>query len=184
MNANESIYKEEDPADALYMVVEGRVPPIERRSRALGSGSRRSVRDLGPGRRLRARAARRGARDGLALALHRDQFYDVAAGDLMLLQQVVRALAKRLRALVSERPRKRGSRAKESRSPKGSRTSSHRRRRPPHQSGRRLGQCGSRRAGPGGRRIVTLRAPMDHRAGAVPEPIPGATRFVHTEVSV
>jgi HPt (histidine-containing phosphotransfer) domain-containing protein len=42
--------------------------------------------------------------DGLTLALHRDEFYDVAAGDLTLLQEVVRALAKRLRALVAERP--------------------------------------------------------------------------------
>jgi hypothetical protein len=40
----------------------------------------------------------------LALALHRDEFYDVAAGDLTLLQEVVRALARRLRALVSDRP--------------------------------------------------------------------------------
>src|SRR6185295_20249347 len=42
--------------------------------------------------------------DGMALALHRDALYDVAAGDLTLLQEVVRALAKRLRALVAERP--------------------------------------------------------------------------------
>jgi hypothetical protein len=42
--------------------------------------------------------------DGLALALDRDEFYDVAAGDLTLLKEVVRALAKRLRALVEERP--------------------------------------------------------------------------------
>jgi hypothetical protein len=41
---------------------------------------------------------------GLLLALHRDEFYDVAAGDLTLLQEVVRALAKRLRTLVAERP--------------------------------------------------------------------------------
>jgi hypothetical protein len=40
----------------------------------------------------------------MALALHRDAFYDVAAADLALLQEVVRALARRLRALVSERP--------------------------------------------------------------------------------
>ena len=40
----------------------------------------------------------------MTLALHRDEFYDVAAGDLTLLQEVVRALAKRLRALVAERP--------------------------------------------------------------------------------
>jgi hypothetical protein len=42
--------------------------------------------------------------DGLALMLHREDFYDVAAGDLTLLREVVRALTKRLRALVSERP--------------------------------------------------------------------------------
>jgi hypothetical protein len=36
--------------------------------------------------------------------LPRDEFYDVAAGDLALLRVVVRALAKRLRKLVSERP--------------------------------------------------------------------------------
>ena len=42
--------------------------------------------------------------DGSALALHRDSFYDVAASDLTMLQEVVRALAKRLRALVAERP--------------------------------------------------------------------------------
>ena len=36
--------------------------------------------------------------------LSRDEFYDVAAGDLTLLREVVRALAKRLRTLVSERP--------------------------------------------------------------------------------
>jgi hypothetical protein len=104
MNANESIYKEEDPADALYMVVEGRV--------RLSSGDR-VLSEVGPGEAFGTWAlvdgSERGQRaealeDGLALALHRDQFYDVAAGDLMLLQQVVRALAKRLRALVSERP--------------------------------------------------------------------------------
>jgi signal-transduction protein with cAMP-binding, CBS, and nucleotidyltransferase domain len=43
--------------------------------------------------------------DGLALMLPRDEFYDVAAGDLVLLREVVRALAKRLRTLVSERPK-------------------------------------------------------------------------------
>jgi hypothetical protein len=42
--------------------------------------------------------------DGLTLALHRDEFYDIAAGDLTLLQGIVRLLAKRLRALVAERP--------------------------------------------------------------------------------
>jgi len=38
------------------------------------------------------------------LALHREEFYDVASGDLTLLQEIVRALAKRLRTLVAERP--------------------------------------------------------------------------------
>jgi CRP-like cAMP-binding protein len=40
----------------------------------------------------------------LALALQREDFYDRAAGDLTLLQEVVRVLAKRLRSLVSDRP--------------------------------------------------------------------------------
>lgn len=104
LTANESIYKEDDSADALYMVVEGRV--------RLSSGDR-TLSEVGPGEAFGTWAlvdgSERGQRaealeDGLALALHRDQFYDVASGDLMLLQQVVRALAKRLRALVSERP--------------------------------------------------------------------------------
>ena len=104
LTANDTIYKEEDPADALYMVVEGRV--------RLSSGGR-VLSEVGPGEAFGTWAlvdgSARGQRadaveDGLALALHREQFYDVAAADLMLLQEVVRALAKRLRALVSERP--------------------------------------------------------------------------------
>ena len=102
--ANDLIYKEDDPADALYMLVEGRVRL---------SSEDRVLSEVGPGEAFGTWAlvdgSERGQRaealeDGLALALHRDQFYDVAAGDLMLLQEVVRALAKRLRALVSERP--------------------------------------------------------------------------------
>jgi hypothetical protein len=42
--------------------------------------------------------------DGLVLALRREDFYDQAAGDLTLLQEVVRVLAKRLRAVVVDRP--------------------------------------------------------------------------------
>jgi CRP-like cAMP-binding protein len=104
LTANDVLYKEEDMADALYMLVEGRV--------RLSSGER-VLSEVGPGEAFGTWAlvdgSERGQRadvleDGLALALHRDQFYDVAAGDLVLLQQVVRALAKRLRALVSERP--------------------------------------------------------------------------------
>ncbi len=98
------IYQEEDPADALYMVVEGKV--------RLSAGDK-VISEVGPGEAFGTWAlvddSARGQRaecleDGLALALHRDEFYDVAAGDLTLLQEVVRAMAKRLRALVAERP--------------------------------------------------------------------------------
>jgi hypothetical protein len=100
----DTIYKEEDPADALYMVVEGRV--------RLSTGEK-TMSEVGPGEAFGTWAlvddSARGHRaecieDGLTLALHRDEFYDVAAGDLTLLQEVVRALAKRLRTLVADRP--------------------------------------------------------------------------------
>lgn len=100
----DTIYGETDPADALYMVVEGRV-------RLTVDG--RLASEVGPGEAFGTWAlvddSDRGHRvecleDGLALALHRDEFYDVAGGDLVLLQQVLRALAKRLRALVADRP--------------------------------------------------------------------------------
>jgi CRP-like cAMP-binding protein len=100
----DTIYNADDPADALYLVVEGRV-------RLMTDG--RTLSEVGPGEAFGTWAlvdeSERGHRaecieDGLALALHRDEFYDVAAGDLTLLQEVLRALAKRLRALVSERP--------------------------------------------------------------------------------
>jgi CRP-like cAMP-binding protein len=99
-----TIYREEDAADALYMMVEGRV--------RLSAGER-TIAEVGPGEAFGTWAlvddSARGQsaeciEDGLALAVHRDEFYDVAAGDLRLLQEVVRALARRLRALVSERP--------------------------------------------------------------------------------
>jgi CRP-like cAMP-binding protein len=99
-----TIYREEDAADALYMMVEGRV--------RLSAGDR-VIAEVGPGEAFGTWAivddAERGQRaecleDGLALAVHRDDFYDVAAGDLRVLQEVVRALARRLRALVAERP--------------------------------------------------------------------------------
>ncbi|HVQ28928.1 MAG TPA: Crp/Fnr family transcriptional regulator [Vicinamibacteria bacterium] len=98
------IYREEDAADALYMVVEGRV--------RLSAGEK-AIAEVGPGEAFGTWAlvddAERGQKaecieDGLALAVHRDEFYDVAAGDLTLLQEVIRALARRLRTLVSERP--------------------------------------------------------------------------------
>ncbi len=102
--AGEVIFQEDDIADALYMMVEGRV--------RLTSGER-TISEVGPGESFGTWAlvddSSRGQgaaciEDGVALALHRDAFYDVAAGDLTLLKGVVRALAGRLRALVSERP--------------------------------------------------------------------------------
>ena len=98
------IYDETDPADALYMLVEGRV-------RLTMEGG--VISEVGPReafgtwslvddseRKHRAECIE----DGLMLALRRDDFYDVAAGDTTLLQEIIRALAKRLRDLVVERP--------------------------------------------------------------------------------
>ena len=104
LTAGEAIFEEEDNADALYMVVDGRV--------RISTGGK-TISEVGPGESFGTWAlvddSSRGQRaecveDGLALALHREAFYDVAAGDLTMLQEVVRALARRLRELVSERP--------------------------------------------------------------------------------
>jgi len=100
----DTIYKEDDLADGLYMMVEGRV--------RLTTGDK-TTSEVGPGESFGTWAlvddSERGHRvecieDGLALELPRDEFYDVAAGDLALLQVVIRALARRLRKLISERP--------------------------------------------------------------------------------
>jgi len=100
----DTLYQEDDLADALYLIVEGRV----RLSTAAGTLS-----EVGPGEAFGTWSlvddTARGHRaecveDGLTLALHRDEFYDMAAGDLSLLQGLVRLLAKRLRAFVVERP--------------------------------------------------------------------------------
>ncbi len=94
------IYDQADPADALYIVVDGKV--------ALWTDDRK-ISEVGPGEAFGTWSlvddSARGHRaqcveDGLALALHRDEFYDIAAGDLTLLQELVRVLAKRLRALA------------------------------------------------------------------------------------
>ena len=104
ISKGEKLYEEDDPAYALYMVVEGRV--------RLSTGGR-TTSEVGPGEAFGTWAlvddSRRGHRaecieDGLALALQREDFYDRAAGDLTLLQEVLRVLAKRLRSLVSDRP--------------------------------------------------------------------------------
>jgi hypothetical protein len=100
----DTLYQEEDAADALYLVVEGRV--------RLSTGGQ-TTSEVGPGEAFGTWSlvddSERGHRaecieDGLTLALHRDEFYDIAASDLTLLQGIVRLLAKRLRALVAERP--------------------------------------------------------------------------------
>jgi signal-transduction protein with cAMP-binding, CBS, and nucleotidyltransferase domain len=100
----DNLYKEEDAADVLYLVVEGRV--------RLSAGGV-TMSEVGPGEAFGTWSlvddSQRGhsaecIEDGLTLALHRDEFYDMAAGDLTLLQGIVRLLAKRLRALVVERP--------------------------------------------------------------------------------
>lgn len=104
ITAGEAIYEEDDAADALYMMVEGRV--------RISTGGR-TISEVGPGEAFGTWAlvddSSRGQRaeciqNGMTLALHRDAFYDVAADDLTVLKEVVRALASRLRALVSERP--------------------------------------------------------------------------------
>jgi CRP-like cAMP-binding protein len=104
ISKGEILYEQDDPADALYMVVEGRVRL---------STDDRTTSEVGPGEAFGTWAliddSRRGHRaecieDGLALALQRDDFYDRAAGDLTLLQEVLRVLAKRLRSLIFDRP--------------------------------------------------------------------------------
>jgi CRP-like cAMP-binding protein len=100
----DTIYEETDAADALYIVVEGRV--------RLSSDSR-TMSEVGPGESfgtwsLVDESARGHRADcmgtGRVLALNRDDFYDLAAADLTLLTELVRVLAKRLRALTVERP--------------------------------------------------------------------------------
>jgi hypothetical protein len=104
ISKGDTIYKAEDPADALYVVVEGRV--------RISTGDR-TMSEVGPGEAFGTWSlvdeSARGQRaecmqDGLVLALHRDEFYDVAAVDVTLLQSLIGSLAKRLRVLVAERP--------------------------------------------------------------------------------
>lgn len=104
ISSGETLYDEDDPADALYMMVEGRV--------RLTAGDR-TLSEVGPGEAFGTWAlvddSRRGHRaacieNGLALALQREDFYERAAMDLTLLKEFVRVLAKRLRSLVADRP--------------------------------------------------------------------------------
>jgi signal-transduction protein with cAMP-binding, CBS, and nucleotidyltransferase domain len=102
--AGDTIYREEDAADALYIVVEGRVrlsvngKPLSEVASGEAFGSWSLVDDSA--RLQRAECIE----NGTALALDREEFYEVAASDLTVLQQVVRVLAKRLRTLVAEQP--------------------------------------------------------------------------------
>jgi CRP-like cAMP-binding protein len=101
MYHGDTIYLETDAADALYIVVEGRV--------RLSAGER-TMSEVGPGEAFGTWSlvddSARGHRaecldDGLALALSREDFYEVAVADLTILKELVRVLAKRLRELAS-----------------------------------------------------------------------------------
>jgi CRP-like cAMP-binding protein len=102
--SGDTIYREEDAADALYILVDGRVrlsvngKTISEVARGEAFGSWSLVDDSA--RLQRAECLE----NGTALALDREEFYEVASADLTVLQQVVRILAKRLRALVAEQP--------------------------------------------------------------------------------
>jgi len=102
--AGDTIYREEDAADALYIAVEGRVRlsvdgnVLSEVGKGEAFGSWALVDDSSRGQRAEC------IESGVALALDRDAFYELAAADLTVLQQVVRVLAKRLRALVADQP--------------------------------------------------------------------------------
>lgn len=98
------LYVEEDRADALYIVVEGKVQL---------SANGRVTSEVGPGEAFGTWSlvddSARGHRalcvaEGRTLSVLRDDFYDLAAGDLTLLSELVRVLAKRLRALAATAP--------------------------------------------------------------------------------
>ena len=98
------IYDRGDLADALYMVVQGRVRLTTDQGVISEVGPRESFGTWSlvddSERRHRAECIE----DGLTLALRGDDFYDVAAGDTTMLLEMIRALAKRLRDLVAQRP--------------------------------------------------------------------------------
>ena len=144
-----TIYKEDDLADGLYMVVEGRV--------RLTTGEQVTS-EVGPGEAFGTWAlvddTERGHRvecieDGLALMLPRDESHDVAAGDLTLLRGSFEHSPSACAPWCPSGRRRRDSRAKESRNPKRStrrrRARSHSRS-PPHRQPRwhRLPRLGRR----------------------------------------
>jgi len=100
----QKIYEEEDPADAIYVVVEGRVR-ISTKDQVLS--------EVGPGEAFGTWSlvddSARGheavcIEDGVVLALEREEFYEVAADNATILGELLRVLARRLRKLVEERP--------------------------------------------------------------------------------
>lgn len=104
LEPDQVIYTEEDRADALYIVVEGTV-------RLSTNGTTTS--EVEPGEAFGTWAlvddSARGHRaisatEGRALVVQRDDFYDLASGDLTLLTELVRVLAKRLRELAAGAP--------------------------------------------------------------------------------
>jgi CRP-like cAMP-binding protein len=104
MAAGQTIYGESDLADAIYVVHRGRV-------RLLAGTKELST--VGPGEAFGTWAlvddSERGQRaecteDGLLVALGREDFYEFAASDPTILFGVIRVLARRLKALVAERP--------------------------------------------------------------------------------
>jgi hypothetical protein len=103
MWSGQMLYEEEDPADAIYVVVAGRVKltnagVVSEVGASEAFGTWALVDDSARGQRAEC------MEDGTVLVLDRDQFYEVAAGDPTLLVELVWALAKRLRAIVAEQP--------------------------------------------------------------------------------
>ncbi len=104
MTVGQAIYGETDLADAIYVVFQGRV-------RLMAAGAELST--VGPGEAFGTWAlvddSERGQsaeciEPGLLVALGREEFDEFASGDPTLLQGVIRVLARRLKALVVERP--------------------------------------------------------------------------------
>lgn len=100
----QTIYEERDPAEALYVVVTGKVK--------LESGDR-LLSEVGVGQAFGTWSliddSERGQRatcleDGVLLEVMREDFYEVAADEPTLLRELLRVLARRLRKLVEERP--------------------------------------------------------------------------------
>jgi len=104
MRTGQAIYGDADLADAIYVVFTGRV-------RLLAGGKELST--VGPGQAFGTWAlvddSARGqsaecVEDGVLVALGREEFYEFASGDPGLLSGIIHLLARRLKAIVAERP--------------------------------------------------------------------------------